>query len=123
MNFKDAGILREFLQEVRDPYPNFILFKQHPRYQKRYFYYIEVEPELHQGLLKVYQKGNEFHIESDLIPISIYVNRFTVDYSKEVRIFHNKSMTVCRPPEKNMDIIVKTINERMDHYKCTYQAF
>jgi hypothetical protein len=29
MNLKDAHIFKDFLQETRNPYPKFILFKQH----------------------------------------------------------------------------------------------
>lgn len=50
------------------------------------------------------------------MPIIVYINRFTVDFNNEVKIYHNKELTQCRKPQKNMAIIAKTIDERMDPY-------
>jgi hypothetical protein len=40
MNKQDATIFPFFLNEMRNPYPEMILFKQHPRTKKRFFYYL-----------------------------------------------------------------------------------
>lgn len=40
MEFKDAAIFGDFFKETRHPYPDCIVFKQHPRIRKQYFYYI-----------------------------------------------------------------------------------
>ena len=40
MEFKDAAIFKDFFKEKRNPYPDFIVFKQHPRMRKQYFYYL-----------------------------------------------------------------------------------
>lgn len=123
MCHRDATMFCPFLQEVRNPYPSFILFKQHPRYKKKYFYYLEVDPEAHTDIIKVLQKGNEFHIESDKMVVTVYVNRFTVDFNSEVKIYHNQELTVCRKPQKNIPIISKTIDERMDPYYIFEDSF
>jgi hypothetical protein len=47
MNHSDGEIFANFLNEIRNPYPDYILFKQHPRTKKQYFYYIEIEAHDH----------------------------------------------------------------------------
>ena len=64
MNHQDAKMFANFLKEERRPYPELILFKQHPRCRKQFFYYLEVDPDSHKELLLVHQKHNNFYIES-----------------------------------------------------------
>jgi hypothetical protein len=40
MQHRDAGIFKNFLREERCPYPVLVLFKQHPRCRKQFFYYL-----------------------------------------------------------------------------------
>lgn len=40
MNLQDTRIFSNFFKETRNPYPDCILFKQHPRTKKNHFYYI-----------------------------------------------------------------------------------
>jgi hypothetical protein len=62
----------------------------------------------------VSKNGNIFIIESEQIPVVIYLNRFIVNFTQDVQIWHNGSLTVSRRPEKKKDIIVKTIETRLD---------
>jgi len=62
----------------------------------------------------VSKKGNIFIIESEQMPITIYLNRFVVNFNQDVQIWHNGSLTANKRPEKNKDIIVKTIETRLD---------
>lgn len=40
MDFNDTKIFCNFFSEERDPYPEFLVFKQHPRVKRQYFYFI-----------------------------------------------------------------------------------
>ena len=44
MDKEDSHLMKQVLGEVRNPYPDDIVFRQHSRTKKPFFYYIEVEP-------------------------------------------------------------------------------
>ena len=48
------------------------------------------------------------------MPVTVYVNRLFVDYNQMVRIFHNSILTVEKKPERNWDVVTKTIDDRVD---------
>ena len=43
MKKRDAKIFPWLFSQTRDPYPNLIVFKQHPKRHKSLFYYIRIE--------------------------------------------------------------------------------
>ena len=65
-------------------------------------------------MLVVSKNGNIFVIESEQMPVTIYLNRFVVNFAQDVNIWHNGSLTVSRRPEKKKDVINKTIEDRLD---------
>lgn len=65
-------------------------------------------------MLVVSKNGNVFVIESEQMPVTIYLNRFVVNFAHDVKIWHNGSLTVSRKPEKKKDIINKSIEARLD---------
>ena len=46
--------------------------------------------------------------------INIHINHLFVDLSKDVKVYHNKVLTVNRMPERKSLVITKSIDERMD---------
>lgn len=42
MDRNECRIFPKLLNEVRNPYPEFILFKQHPRLFRQTFYYLQL---------------------------------------------------------------------------------
>jgi hypothetical protein len=71
----------------------------------------------------VHQKNNDFYIESELMTVTIYVNRRIVDFSRPVRVFHNNRQTVVRRPQSDITVIRKTIWERGDPYYVFEDSF
>ena len=62
----------------------------------------------------MHKTGNTFHIESEPITITIFVNQLMVDFNQDVVIYHNNVMTVCARPKINKDVIMETIEQRKD---------
>ena len=63
MNKEDAKIFPWLFEHDRKPYPNFIIFKQHPRRTKDVFYYIrigetKIKSDMNETL--VFKNGNTF---------------------------------------------------------------
>jgi hypothetical protein len=51
------------------------------------------------------------------MPVTITINHLFVDFSQEVKIWHNGTLTVCKKPERRLDFAIKTIESRLDpHY-------
>ena len=60
MNKDDAKVFPWLFACSRNPYPNLILFKQHPRRNKETFYYIRVEEMKKGEEIMVFRSGNTF---------------------------------------------------------------
>lgn len=86
---KEGNMFGRFFSEVRDPYPEFVLFRQHPRTFKRTFYYLRLE-EKHSGVICVRRRGNGFEIQAEqAIPIKLMVNSAMVDFNSPISILFN----------------------------------
>ena len=111
MHHKDAHILITFLEETRNPYPEYILWKQHPRTAKKYFYYLEVDPAKHgKDLLTVRKFNNTFYIDGpEDLTVIVYINDQMVDFNHEVIVHHNETVTARKRPTTNMNIVRKSI--------------
>lgn len=116
MHHKDAHILISFLEERREPYPDYILWKQHPRTQKKWFYYLEVDPAKHaKHLITARKVNNTFYIDGpEDLTVTVYFNELMVDFNQEVRVHHNSTITARKRPEINMDVVRRTVDERGD---------
>jgi len=48
------------------------------------------------------------------MPVTIYVNHVTINYSEPVSIYHNNQLTVIRKAERNINIVKESIRSRGD---------
>jgi len=116
MDFGETEIFPWFFQKERNPYPDFVLFNEHPDRQKHMLYYVKTEQDRNpKHLAEVEKNGNKFHITGDF-PVTIQVNRNMVDFDSPIEIWHNGEQTFKTNPQVRQDVMQKTLQERLDPY-------
>jgi len=107
MDFGETEIFPWFFQKERNPYPDFVLFNEHPDRQKHMLYYVKTEQDRNpKQLAEVEKNGNKFHITGDF-PVTIQVNRNMVDFDSPIEIWHNGEQTFKTNPQVRQDVMQK----------------
>ena len=50
------------------------------------------------------------------MPVTIFINRLFVNFSQNVKIYHNNVLTVDKMPMRNLSIVQQTIDDRVDPF-------
>lgn len=117
LNLKDAHAFKWMHQYERNPYPEYVVWRQCGEVPKANFYYLKVVHPMPSAVLTCRRKGNTFTIESkDVTTVSIQLNDLFVDLDEPIIVKYNGAIVFEDLVGRDWNLVRKTLTERLDPY-------
>lgn len=118
MMLKENKVFPWMSTHTRQPYPDFVVWKQDAKRLHTSLYYLKVGEAEPGSLITCLREGNSFFIESkDVKTIQLFFNDYFVDLDQEIFVTFNKLKVFSGKLERDWSLVRKTFSERLDpHY-------